>query len=112
MTVKDDITAYVNTLLDGTGIEISASRLSFLVDDFIEEVTIYCNRTDLPTQLERITAKIIYAYLVSENSKSSEGEGGEETTEEEGGGEEPELSEEDLFQKELDEAYEKMKGKR
>ena len=75
MTLKDDLISDVNILLDGTGIVISENRLSFLIDDFIEEVTIYCNRSvdDFPLRLEKITAKIIYAYLIGENSKSSNG---------------------------------------
>ena len=73
--MKDDIINYVNILLKDSGITVSDSRLSFLVDDFYEEVCIYCNRTDdeFPEQLNRVTAKIIYAYLVQNNSQSSNG---------------------------------------
>lgn len=71
--MKDDIKDYVNTLLEGSEITISENRLSFLIDDFYDEVLIYCNRTDFPEQLERITAKIIYSYLVQNNSQSGSG---------------------------------------
>ena len=71
--MKDDIKEYVKTLLEGTGITISENRLSFLVDDFSTEVLIYCNRDDFPQELERVTAKIIYAYISSENSKIGTG---------------------------------------
>lgn len=71
--MKDDILNYVNILLEDSGIEVSSSRLSFLVDDFYDEVLIYCNRTDFPEQLERVTAKIIYSYLVQNNSQSGNG---------------------------------------
>lgn len=71
--MKDDIKDYVNTLLENSGITISDNRLSFLVDDFYDEVLIYCNRTDFPEQLERVTAKIIYNYLVQNNSQSGSG---------------------------------------
>ena len=73
--MKDDIINYVNILLDGSGITISENRLSFLVDDFYDEVCIYCNRSldDFPEQLERVTAKIIFAYLVQNNSQSGNG---------------------------------------
>lgn len=73
--MKDDIKGYVETLLDGTGIEISENRLSFLIDDFYDEVCIYCNRAedDFPERLERVTAKIIFAYLQNANSVSGEG---------------------------------------
>lgn len=69
--MKDDIIEYVNILLEDSGITINENRLSFLVDDFYDEICIYCNRADddFPDRLERLTAKIIYAYLVSENSK-------------------------------------------
>jgi len=70
--MKDDIKDYVNILLDGTGITISDNRLSFLVDDFYDEILVYCNRDDFPEQLERVTAKIIFAYIQS-GSTSSEG---------------------------------------
>ena len=75
MTTKDDIIAYVNILLEGSGITISNNRLSFLVDDFIDEICIYCNRTndEYPEQLERVTAKIIYNYLIQNNSQSGSG---------------------------------------
>ena len=69
--MKDDIKDYVNILLEDSGITISDNRLSFLVDDFYDEVLIYCNRTDFPEQLERVTAKIIFAYLQNGNSKSN-----------------------------------------
>ena len=71
--MKDDIKEYVKTLLEGTGITISENRLSFLIDDFSTEVLIYCNRDDFPQELERVTAKIIYAYILSENSKIGTG---------------------------------------
>jgi len=71
--MKDDIRDYVNILLDGTGIMISENRLSFLIDDFYDEVLVYCNRDEMPEQLERVTAKIIYAYIVQNNSKSGNG---------------------------------------
>ena len=71
--MKDDIKDYVNILLENSGITISDNRLSFLVDDFYDEVLIYCNRTDFPEQLERVTAKIIYSYLVQNNSQSGSG---------------------------------------
>lgn len=71
--MKDDIKDYVNTLLEDSGITISDNRLSFLVDDFYDEVLIYCNRTDFPEQLERVTAKIIFAYLQNANSVSGSG---------------------------------------
>lgn len=71
-TTKDEILNYVNTLLTDSTITIDSSRLSFLVDEFMDEVLIYCNRQDFPEQLERVTAKIIYAYLVSESSKKSD----------------------------------------
>lgn len=51
----------------------------------------------------------------TEGEEETEGEGEkaeEESTEGEGEGEEEELSEEELFQKELDDAYDKMKEKR
>lgn len=73
--MKDDILDYVNVLLENSKITISSNRLSFLVDDFYEEVCIYCNRTndDFPEQLERVTAKIIYNYLIQNNSQSGSG---------------------------------------
>lgn len=71
--MKDDIKDYVNTLLEGSEITISDNRLSFLVDDFFDEVCIYCNRSDFPEPLERVTAKIIYAYLIQNNSQSGNG---------------------------------------
>lgn len=73
--MKDDIINYVNILLEDSDITISDSRLSFLVDDFYEEVCIYCNRTidDFPERLERTTAKIIYSYLIQNNSQSGSG---------------------------------------
>ena len=73
--MKDDIITYVNILLENSGITISDNRLSFLVDEFIDEVCIYCNRTldEYPEQLERVTAKIIFAYLVQQNSQSGSG---------------------------------------
>ena len=73
--MKDDIITYVNILLEDSDIIISENRLSFLVDEFYDEVCIYCNRTsdEFPEQLERVTAKIIYAYLIQNNSQSSNG---------------------------------------
>ena len=73
--MKDDIIEYVNILLEDSDITISDNRLSFLVDEFYDEVCIYCNRTldEYPEQLERVTAKIIYAYLVQQNSQSGSG---------------------------------------
>ena len=71
--MKDDIISYVNILLEDSGIAISENRLSFLVDDFYDEVRIYCNRTDFPEQLERVTAKIIFAYIAQNNSQSGNG---------------------------------------
>jgi hypothetical protein len=71
--MKDDIIEYVNILLENSGITISDNRLSFLVDDFYDEVCIYCNRMDFPEQLERVTAKIIYSYLIQNNSQSGSG---------------------------------------
>ena len=73
MTTKDDILNYVNILLEDTDITISSNRLSFLVEDFIEEVLIYCNRDDFPEKLERVTAKIIFAYIQSGSTTSSNG---------------------------------------
>lgn len=73
MTTKDDIIGYVRTLLEGTNIQISDNRLSFLVDEFMDEVLIYCNRDDYPDLLARVTAKIIYAYLGQENKLSGGG---------------------------------------
>jgi hypothetical protein len=49
---------------------------------------------------------------VQADTEPEEGEGGEEVVEEETTEEEPELSEEEAFQKDLDEAYNKMKEKR
>lgn len=49
---------------------------------------------------------------VQADTEPEEGEGGEEVVEEEATEEEPELSEEEAFQKDLDEAYNKMKEKR
>lgn len=49
---------------------------------------------------------------VQADTEPEEGEGGEEVTEEKATEEEPELSEEEAFQKDLDEAYNKMKEKR
>ena len=71
--MKDDILNYIEILLEDSDITISENRLSFLVDDFCDEISIYCNRSCFPKQLERVTAKIIYSYLVSENSKSNNG---------------------------------------
>lgn len=71
--MKDDIRDYVNILLDGTGVMISENRLSFLIDDFYDEVLVYCNRDEMPEQLERVTAKIISSYIVSQNSKTIDG---------------------------------------
>ena len=70
--MKDDIIEYVNILLEDSDITISENRLLFLVDDFYDEVCIYCNRSDddFPDRLERVTAKIIYAYLVQNNNQS------------------------------------------
>lgn len=73
MTQKDDIKSYVEILLEDSGIQISENRLSFLVDDFYDEVLIYCNREDFPKELERITAKIIFAYIQSVNTTSQDG---------------------------------------
>lgn len=71
--MKDDIISYVNILLEDSGITISDSRLSFLIDDFYEEVLVYCNRDDFPKPLERVTAKIIFAYIQSTVTTSSSG---------------------------------------
>lgn len=73
--LKYDIINYVNILLSDSDIKISEGRLSFLVEDFIDEVTIYCNRTvdDFPERLARVTAKIIYSYLVQNNTTSTSG---------------------------------------
>lgn len=73
MTQKDDILNYVNILLEDSNITISSNRLSFLVDDFYDEVLIYCNRDDFPEQLERVTAKIIFAYLQASSTTSQDG---------------------------------------
>lgn len=73
MTIKDDIIGYVRILLDGSNIQISDGRLSFLVDEFMDEVLVYCNRDDFPDLLARITAKIIYAYLGQENKLNGGG---------------------------------------
>ena len=54
----------------------------------------------------------VQADTEPENTEGEEGEGTEEVTEEETTKEEPELSEEEAFQKDLDEAYNKMKEKR
>jgi hypothetical protein len=72
--MKDDILEYVNILLEDSGITISDNRLSFLVDEFIDEVSVYCNRTlcEFPKELKRVTAKIIYNYLQL-NSTSGNG---------------------------------------
>ena len=71
--MKDDIKEYVRTLLEGTNIQITDNRLSFLVDEFCDEVMVYCNRDDIPEMLERVIAKIIYAYLAQENKLSGGG---------------------------------------
>jgi len=73
--MKDDILKYVKTLLEGTGITISDNRLSFLIDDFCDEVLIYCNRTydDFPYQLEKVIAKIVFTYIQSGSTNSSSG---------------------------------------
>lgn len=73
--MKDDIQDYVEILLDDTGITISKNRLSFLIDEFYDEVLVYCNRTDdeFPDQLERITAKIIFNYIKSGITTTPEG---------------------------------------
>lgn len=71
--MKDDIRNYVNILLEGTGMTISDNRLSFLVDDFCQEVLTYCNRDDFPRELERVTAKIIYAYIQNDNTSNING---------------------------------------
>lgn len=54
----------------------------------------------------------VQADTEPENTEGEEGEGTEEVVEEEATEEEPELSEEEAFQKDLDEAYNKMKEKR
>lgn len=73
MTQKDDIKSYVEILLEDSGIQISENRLSFLIDDFYDEVLIYCNREDFPKELERVTAKIIFAYIQSGSTTSQDG---------------------------------------
>ena len=72
MAKKDDVLEYVNTLLEGTSIQISDSRLSFLVDEAMDEVLIYCNRCCFPEMLVRPTAKIVFSYLNSQNSQTTE----------------------------------------
>ena len=73
MAMKDDLLRYVERLIDGSDISISDNRLSFLVDDFYEEVKIYCNRDDFPQPLIRTTAKIIYAYIKNDACQNSDG---------------------------------------
>lgn len=73
MSMKDDLYEYVEKLIDGSDINISSNRLSFLVDEFYDEVKIYCNRDDFPRPLLRVTAKIIYSYLMNENTQSTDG---------------------------------------
>lgn len=73
MSKKDDIQEYVNTLLEGTNIQITDTRLSFLIDECIDEVLTYCNRCCLPDKLVRPTAKIVFSYLQSANTQSTDG---------------------------------------
>lgn len=71
--MKDEILEYLNVLLEDENIEISDTRLSFLVDEFFDEVLIYTNRDEFPDMLVRPTAKIIYSYIMSQRSQTSDG---------------------------------------
>lgn len=75
-------------------------------------------KEDLNATIEIEGGKVADIQADTEPEEGAEPQVEVETTEteveptEEGEGEEPELSEEEQFQKELDEAYERMKGKR
>ena len=72
--MKDDIIEYINILLEDEKVEISDCRLSFLVDEFVDEILIYTNRDEFPDMLVRPTAKIIYSYIMSEYSRTENGQ--------------------------------------
>lgn len=69
---KANITDYVKRISDVANSEENADLLDFSIDEVADRVLLYLNRKDLPTETERIVARIVSRiFNQTINSKSS-----------------------------------------
>lgn len=69
---KANITDYVKKISDAANTQENADLLDFSIDEVADRVLLYLNRKDLPTETERIVARIVSRiFNQTINSKSS-----------------------------------------
>lgn len=68
---KTRIKNYITLLNDDT---ISQDLLNFFVDSTIDRILVYCNRQDLPVQLERVVAQMIDKVINHHVDKATNGD--------------------------------------
>lgn len=69
---KANIADYVKKISDAASSEENADLLDFSIDEVADRVLLYLNRKDLPTETERIVARIVSRiFNQTINSKSS-----------------------------------------
>ncbi len=68
---KTRIINYITLLNDDT---ISQDLLNFFVDSTIDRILIYCNRQDLPVQLERVVAQMVDKVINHHIDKATNGD--------------------------------------
>lgn len=68
---KTKIKNYITLLNDDT---ISQDLLNFFIDSTIDRILVYCNRQDLPVQLERVVAQMIDKVINHHVDKATNGD--------------------------------------